>query len=151
MRRLAALLLLSLSAGCYTYVPVELATVPQGERVRVHLTREGVAALPDLGESVERVLDGTVESRSPDQIVVRVPVAARREGFLSSTLGQNVAVALGHVDRVETRRLSRSRTGLAVIGTAGAVAAVVFTILDGSIMRDPPGPGGGDDLRGPTY
>ena len=31
-------------SGCFTYVPAPLTTVPPGDEVRVHLTREGVAA-----------------------------------------------------------------------------------------------------------
>ena len=45
--RIAPLALLALTA-CYTFAPVEPGSVGDGDRVRVHLTREGVLALPEL-------------------------------------------------------------------------------------------------------
>jgi hypothetical protein len=143
--------LLLLLGGCYTYVPVETAIVPEGEQVRVHLTREGVLALPELDGREGPILTGAVASRSADRISIRVPVVIRREGFLQNTLGQNVAVPLAQIERMETRKLSRSRTGLVVVGTAGVAALVVFKIVDGAWFHEPPGPAGGSDLRAPPF
>jgi hypothetical protein len=54
---------------------------------------------------------------------------------------------MDQIERIEMRRLSRSRTGMIVLGTAGAAALVVLGIVDGSIFRDSPSQSGGSDLR----
>jgi hypothetical protein len=47
MLRQATLFAAAALAGCYTYVPAEISTVPAGQEVRVYLTRGAVAGLPE--------------------------------------------------------------------------------------------------------
>ena len=67
--RMAALALgAALSSGCYGYIPVELEAVPPGEQVLVHLTRQGLADIPELPNlSVENMavigIRGTINVR----------------------------------------------------------------------------------------
>ena len=143
--------LLVILSGCFRYVPVEPAVVPAGDRVQVHLTREGILDLPELLDQNGPVVRGTIARRSSYRLWLRVPVVVRREGFLMSTLGQDVALPLDHIVAVETRELSRPRTGLMVLGTAVMAVTVVFKIIDGAWFRDQPGPGGGEDFRAPAF
>jgi hypothetical protein len=121
--------------------------VSVGEQVRVHLTREGVLGLPDLSGREGPILDGAIAEGAPDRLSLRVPVVVRREGFLQNTLGQNVVLPFEQIDRIEARTLSRPRTGMMVLGTAGAAAVVIFTIVESSLFREAPGPSSGSDLR----
>ncbi len=136
-------------AGCFTYIPTEVSAVPDGERVRVHVTREGQLDLPEVIDPLGPTVRGTLVRRAEDGIFLRVPVAIRRDGFLQSDLGQNVAIPFREIVQIERRALSRSRTGLMVAGTAGVAAVIVFVIIDGSRGGDPRGPTGGDDIRIP--
>jgi hypothetical protein len=128
---------------------VEQAAVPEGGRVRVHLTPEGVLDLPELPDPAGPVVLGTLARRSTDRLWLRIPVVVRREGFIMSTLGQDVPLPLDHIVAVERRELDRARTALVVVGTVGVAAAVVFKIIGGAWFREQPGPAGGEDLRPP--
>ena len=150
-RALRALVLLPALAGCYTYAAADGGDVRVSEQVRVHLTREGTLALPDLAGREGPVLDGAVVDATASTLELRVPVVVRQEGFLQSALGQNVVLPLNQIDRIERRRLSRSRTGMVVLGTVGAAAFVVLGIIDSSIFREQPGPSSGEDLRVPLF
>ena len=146
-RGLLVLALLPVLGGCYTYIAADPRRVTVGEQVRVHLTREGVLGLPDLTGREGPVLVGAIADGTPDRLSLRVPVVVRRDGFLQNTLGQNVVLPLDQIGRIEIRTLSRSRTGLVALGTAGAAAAVIFTIVESSLFREQPGPSSGSDLR----
>jgi hypothetical protein len=148
-RALRVLPLLPWIAGCYTYAATEPGGLRVSEQVRVHLTREGTLGLPDLAGHEGPVLDGAVVDASEGTLALRVPVAVRREGFLQGALAQNVVLPMDQIERIEMRRLSPSRTGMILLGTAGAAAFVVLGIVESSIFREPPGPSGGDDLRAP--
>ena len=139
------------TAGCFRYIPTEVAAIPDGERVRVHLTRAGQLDLPELTDPVGGPVQGTLVRRADDRIFLRVPVAVRREGFLQSNIGQDAAIPFSEIVQIERRQLSRSRSGLMVAGTAGFAAMVVLVIIDGSIGREPGPPTGGDDLRIPIW
>jgi hypothetical protein len=132
-------------------VPVEPAAAPEGERVRIILTREGVLDLPELPQGGGPMVSGLIARKSDDQVYLRIPVVVRQEGFLQSTLGQDIAVPFAQIVQLERRQLSRSRTGMMVAGTVGVAAAIVFKIVDGSFGGEPPVPSGGDDLRLPAF
>lgn len=125
----AALVAVLALAGCFTYVPAELATLPLGESVRVHLAR----AAPDSPGAVSAdgaPLRGTLVRREGERVFIRVPVASRQEGFSVIPIAQEVGVAARDVLRVERRRRSGTRTALLVAGT-GAVAAYVIAMIVG--------------------
>lgn len=124
---LAAALLLS---GCFGYRGMEPGVVPVGEEVRVHLTRQGVADLPEIPERSGSVVRGRVTRREGDRLVLRVPVALQQDGLLTRELGREVAIEAGQIERLERRELSRGRTALAVAGGLGA-AAMLWASLEG--------------------
>src|SRR4029079_19160151 len=64
-----------LCTGCFTYRAAELPSLAQGSEVRVRLTRQGYANLPDVPTQSGLRLSGTLVSRTDDELRMRVPVA----------------------------------------------------------------------------
>ena len=145
---LAAALLLS---GCFTYVPTQLSTVPAGEDVRVHLTRRAVVELSELSPQIQEALTGTLVGTNGDRVTLRVPVAARQEGFFRSPILQDIPVPTSEILSVERREFSSARTGLFVAGGAGVAAIIIGMIISGSDSPDAdPGPGE-EEIRIPFF
>jgi hypothetical protein len=117
--------LLSL-AGCVSYMPVELETLPQGHHVRVEMTRLGFAALPEIpGQSGPR-LAGTISGRDDEVLRLRVPIAVLRDG---SPLRQEIVIPAREILRAEIREVNRTRTGIAI--AAGlATGLALYLSLD---------------------
>ncbi len=135
--------LLPLLAGCYQYVPADMASVPPPEEVHLYLTRQGMTSLPAGVASPEAsFVAGTFVRSEGDSLVVRVPVARPGEAMFSQPLLQEIAVASADVLEARRRRLDRVGTVLLTAGTAGAVAGVALLIGGGQANggRPPPGP-----------
>lgn len=121
-----------LLSGCFHYRPVEPGVVPVGDEVRVLLTREGAAALPqEVPDLSGMAVRGKVMSREGDRLLLRVPVAVQREGLLTRELGRDVAIPSAQIVRVERRELSRGRTALAIAGGLGTAAALWASLGEG--------------------
>lgn len=121
-----AAVILCLTA-CYHYVPMELGAVPEGEAVRVYLTREGIEALPQL--PADPILSGTLVRRAADHVLLRVSVAERRAGFHTTRIGQNVRIPAIEVVQLERRELDSVGTGLLLAGTVASAATVILLIM----------------------
>jgi hypothetical protein len=112
-----------LFSGCFSYVPAEPGTLPEGGRVRVQLTRQGFAALPEIPRQSGPRLAGTLVSQSDEQLRLRVPVEI--EGT-DRIIPRDVVIPARDVVLYENRRLSRTRTAIAVAGgIATAIALYV--------------------------
>jgi hypothetical protein len=116
--------------GCFSYVAAPIETVPAGTDIRVYLTRQALADLPEPLEQDGPVLEGTLVRREDERVFIRVPIAVRQEGFHASTVGQDVSLSAGEIVQLERRRLDRAGTALLVGGTAASAAAVIFLIMD---------------------
>jgi hypothetical protein len=126
-----------LVTGCFTYRPAELSTLPEGGQVRVQLTRQGFAALPEMRTQSGPRLSGTLVSRNDDQLRLRVAIADE----LNKSLGQEFVIPAHDVVQFETRELSRTRTALASVGGIAAAAALYLTFEKGNpFSRDDPEP-----------
>ncbi|MBI4522091.1 MAG: hypothetical protein HY701_14740 [Gemmatimonadetes bacterium] len=135
MKRLAARCVVlagvtSLLADCFSYIPAELGTVPEGQAVRVYLDREALIDLTDLGELDGPYVSGTLLRKSGDRFVVRVPVTARREGFHLQSLGQDVVIRADQTVQLERRELNRFGTGLVMVGSTAVAGGVILLIMD---------------------
>ena len=112
-----------LLSGCFSYKAAEPASLPQGGQVRVHLTRQGFAALPETTDLSRPRISGTLVSRDNDHVRVRVPLAFAAPG---ADAARDYVVPARDILVVEVRELSRMRTGLAV--ASGIAAAAAFYI-----------------------
>ena len=124
-----ALLISSLS-GCFRYTPMELDAIPDGENVRVYVTRTVVETVGEVMTLSEPILRGRVTRRDPETLFIRVPTGVRQVGFHSAEIGQDVTIPLRDIIAIERRRLDRIGTGALVAGTAGAAAVVLFVIME---------------------
>ncbi len=133
------------SVACYGYVPVSTGVPKVGERVRVHLSPNGMVDLaPSLGQRVA-LAEGTLQAvRDDSTLIVGVDWVQTMDGGGQAWSGQ-AAVSMGRPDvaAVERRSLDRRRTAIAGIGLASALVAVAITALKSAGVGGGPGPAGG--------
>jgi hypothetical protein len=150
MSRWCLLLVLPLCA-CYSYVPAELSSLPQGAAVRARITSEQAERVAPLVGRELRVLQGVVVDAGADSVLLEVPAAARI-GTAGSVqvLHQRVAIARGGITEMELRRLNRGRTTLLVVGSSAIIGYFLMDALDiGPGREGPRGGDGGTDMRIP--
>lgn len=113
-----------LSSGCFGYVAAELETVPPGQRVRVHLTQDGLDDLVEFAPGL--AMDGTLVRADGERLILRVSVTDQTVGIMTRSLGQDVTIPASRIGRLERRELDRRRTWLTA-GIGAAVAVAMFT------------------------
>lgn len=140
---LALVALVTLTSGCYRYVPTSVELAPPGDEVRVLVTRLGAAQLTEVmpGAAVTGVVTGKLESVEGDDLLMSVPVGERREGFMRMDLTQTIRVPRGEVLNLERREFDS--VGTAFIGVAAAAVAggIIFGIIEAFGNQGPPDDG----------
>ena len=134
----ALVTVLTTTAACYRYAPVNGLAPDRGTEVRVRLTDGGAVALaPLIGNRVETV-DGRISDAGDTSLVVAVRMTTDRTGTELPWTGEPVTIPRSAVAGVETRTFDRRRTLLVSLGAIGAVvlAGLAFDIA---------GFGGGSD------
>ena len=137
----AAAFLLPWTTGCYTSVPVWNGAPSPGQEVTVGISDRGrVALAPRIGEGALQVSGRLVEATdSGFTLSVRgVRYIAGSEPMRWN--GERVAIPREAISGVQERRLSRTRTWIAVGLVAVAVAAVATLAIVGFGTGDD-GPG----------
>lgn len=119
-----------LAPACYRYVPAELAGLPDGQDVRMYLTRQGIAAIDELPLESGPLVRGRFVNQDNGDVILRIPVAVRQTGFHTSSIGQDVRIPTSEIIQVERRRFDSVGTGLLIGGSAIATALVMKLILD---------------------
>ncbi|MDZ7778915.1 MAG: hypothetical protein U5R14_03120 [Gemmatimonadota bacterium] len=147
----ATALLFSLS-GCFSYVPATLESTPAGEDVRVLVTRQGASELLEVTDIEGEVpaLRGTLMGREANDVLLRVGVGQRREGFHTVSLDQTIRVPSGEILQVERRELDTGKTALLTGGAIAGSAFIIISIMDafgGDAGRKPDQP---QEIRIPT-
>lgn len=129
------------TTGCYRYVPADIEATPPGTGVQLLVTPNGAQEAEMAGalDPGEPRLRGTVVGVEGDQLLVRVPLAQRQEGFIVSRIDQAVSIPVGEILSFQRREMDRLQTGLFIGGTAAAVAGIAFLILD-PLKGDPERP-----------
>ena len=132
--------------GCYTFRPVELEELEPGMEIRARISASQAAQLSEyLPTEEDRIIEGTVLSASPEQLVLQVPVTTRNVPGQMETLGQRLQIPSEGIFEVEQRELDRPKTGLLTAGVALLTGYVLYATLEGgssgSTPSDgPPGP-----------
>ena len=114
-----------LSTGCFSYAPATLDSTPVGGHVRAMLSTEGQIVLRDRVGIDTQFIQGELLENGGDAVLLAV-----RSGSISDEFGgqrplfQRVDIPIGHILRVDQRRVDPVRTG-AVVG-AGAGAAILI-------------------------
>jgi hypothetical protein len=134
----------ALSAGCYTYTPIDLAAVTPGMEVRARVSAATAAQLgPSLGMSDARLLNGLVVDKPAEGLTLKVTSAPQGTVGAPEGLFQQILITRTDVLELESKKLDNGRTRLAVAaGVVGAVA-VAAAILRGhssgaSAVTEPP-------------
>lgn len=131
------------SSGCYSYVPTDISLATPGDNVRVLVTRVGAAELDEI--SPDAVSAGTIagimDAVEDDQLLLRVNVGERREGFAMLDLRQTIRVPMGEILSMEAREFNGVGTGLLVAGGAAVATLVVIGIIEAFGGADTPDDG----------
>lgn len=145
LRRFALCAGLLLAPGCYSYVPTDMSLVPQGEHLRLLVTREGsqeVARIMDSNE-LRPTVRGQFMGRDDQSLLLQVPVSRDPEG-IRQNINQVVRIPEGEVLTVDRRQFSKGKTALVVGGAVAAGAFLLTQIFD--VFNDSSDPGTDPDL-----
>jgi hypothetical protein len=141
LSRAAALLALTIAAGCYHYVPVPVESVTPGSDIRARVSAEEARRLePLLVRDDARVLEGLFLERQNGSILVQVPVVSELRGIRMETFHQRVDLPVSSILEMELKELDRGRTGLALGAGTVVLVALVVNQLRGSGSSDRDGP-----------
>jgi hypothetical protein len=120
-------------AGCFGYVPADLADVAVDDHVRARLN-EDARAYEELGLRGP-VLSGRVLERRPDTLLLRVPLEAQPGTRTGPPLARHIPVPETAIERLEVRELKRTRTAGIVLGTAGLMGYILYQAFERSDPR----------------
>lgn len=109
---------------------MEVGAAPVGTEVRMLVTRAGAQEAEAAGalNGAEPTLEGTIVAQEGEDLLVRVPVAVRTDGFVENTIQQSVRVPMGEIVSFQRKELNTGATAL----TLGAVAvggAALFAFI----------------------
>ncbi len=131
--------------GCYSYTPIPLEIAPVGQDVRVLITRRGALELVEVTDVQGEVpsVAGQIVSQEDRDVLLRVPVGQRREGFHMVALEQTVRIPTGEILQVERRDFDRGKTALLGVGFIAGSAFIITSIMNaiGGDTSPQPGPG----------
>lgn len=136
--------LVPLTAGCYTYRPVSVDSVPIGTPVRARINAEAAERISqDIGRE-ERMLEGPLTSRTAEQLTLRltVPAPPDRTG---TKFTQRVLVPRASVLEVETRQLHKGRTAAVTVVGAAVVGFLLHQAFRGENAPSGDDKGGTDN------
>jgi hypothetical protein len=112
----------ALFAGCYTYIPVDPATVTPGMEVRARVAAAAAEKLADtLGLTDTRLLDGTLVDQHGGGISLSVQTAPPGTVGAPKGIFQTVAINKPDLLELELARVDKVRTGFAVGIVAGGL------------------------------
>lgn len=135
-------MVLSMTAACYSYVPVDAPNAPAGQIVELKISDPGrVSLAPRFGPGLDRVA-GRLVAQHDTNFTVSVLSVTTIDGEQTRWSGEEVLLSRDFIRSASSRRLSPTKTAL----MAGAAAAVLyFTAIrpltgGGKDPRDPPDP-----------
>jgi len=140
MISLAALLL----AGCFIYVPYEQTTPRTGDHVTADLNPGGSEELARLVGPQVGSVRGQVLTADASSMLLSVSSTTSFDEQTTYWKGEQVAVPLGSVDHILTKKFSAGRTLMltaAVVGV-GILGAKILTGVDQSNHNGSTGGGG---------
>lgn len=137
-----------LSAGCYTYRPVDFDEVRVDSDVRARLTARQVDELNGVLPSESRVIEGRVLEENGSSYLLLVPVLAELRGARIETINQRLDIPRSGIVELEMRELDRLRTGIAIGAGAAVLGFVAWRSLRDPALGDSDPPGGPNDFVG---
>lgn len=120
VRQMLACSALTVSLGCYKYVPATLDTTPVGSKVQALLSTEGQIFLEERVGIYGRTVTGELLELSGDSVLLAVPSARASAGI--GSLYQRVYFSRSQILRIDQRRPDAARTtGLIAVAAGGLV------------------------------
>jgi hypothetical protein len=122
----------TVTGACYYTTSVGPTPVP-GANVTVTLAPVAQAQVSPQVGSDARVIEGRLLPSPPDSLALAVTHVARFDERGEAWHGERVTLPIRFVERVQQRRLSTTRTWLAMVGlAAGVLAAARIVDVDGA-------------------
>jgi hypothetical protein len=138
-RSVLAAVIVAISAGCYSYAPVQSAQ--PGMDVRARLTAEAAVKRSQGLDEPIMLVDGTVVEATPTTVAVDVLVARTSSAFQDVVIRDTVRLETLEIQSLMARKFSAGKTALVVVG-AGLAAYGAIKGLDQIV-------GGTDDPQDP--
>jgi hypothetical protein len=131
--RAALLIVLGLTAGCYSYFPLTTATPDPGTAVTLKLTDAGARELERTLGSEVFLINGRYVSSDDHGFAMSVASVETKGGDRHLWSGEAVTVPIADIASVDVRRLAKTRTILlAGVGVASvAVTTITFALTGG--------------------
>ena len=139
---LGVVLVLGLSAGCYSLQPVVGNGVPLGVQVGLDINDAGRTALGGSMGPAIRQIEGRLVNKDSTEFTIAVSMIQLLSGGHQIWTGERIRIKTEYVALVSERRVSRGRTAATVAVTVGVLALVVRQSLLGSFF--------GSDSRPPA-
>lgn len=139
-RSVLAAVMVGVSAGCYSYAPIQSAQ--PGMEVRARLTAEAAVKRSQGLDEPIMLVDGTVVETTPTIVAVDVLVARTSSAFQDVVIRDTVRLETLEIQSLMARKFSPAKTALVVIG-AGLAAYGAVKGLDQIVggTGDPSDPG----------
>jgi len=125
-KRIVLLAALVSTGGCYEYRTVRPGDAVLETRVRATVSPEKAAELEPVLRNVTPTVTGKLIERTPDHLMLEVPIYGAGGGVSNEVLHNRVEVDVGDLVSLETRTLSTWRT---VVAVGALVAATSGTWL----------------------
>ncbi len=140
------ILFLIFLSGCFSYVPTEIETVPEGARVTATLTEEGRQELYRRTGIERETINGKLVERRGNSVVFSVRSVLGSDNLTGSDLVQHVDVLREHVGRIDLKEIDGPKTTLLIAGGSAAVAVVSYLAMTGDpVSSGGDGSGGGSE------
>jgi hypothetical protein len=116
------------------------------------VTRRGASDLAQVTtiEGEVPTVRGTLLEREGANMLLRVPVGQRRDGFHTVSLDQTIRIPMSEILQVERRELDVPKTSLLVAGAIGGSAFIILNIMKAFGESDVPDGGGPEESRIPV-
>jgi hypothetical protein len=121
----AAALCITFAAGCYTFVPSASGIFAPGKTVALDLNDLGRLNLSNLVGSDVMRLSGLLVDQTSSGYTVKVDQLTYLNGRTAEWSGEALSVRRDFISVAYEQKLSSSKTALAVLASAGAVAGLV--------------------------
>jgi hypothetical protein len=145
----AALLLSGVLNGCYEFVPAQTDVMAPGQPIALEINDQGRVGLGNVIGAEVRRLSGTLVTQSDQEYEMRVTELTFLNDRTSRWSGEEVRVPKQYARTVFEQRLSRGRTVMATLISAGLIVGGILTSSlsgrsgsEGGVGKPPPPPPG---------
>lgn len=120
-------------AGCYSYVPTRLETLPPGSSVRMEITGVAVDRLRPMRFTASPNVEGIMVQRDGDRLEVDALIRTVDAVGITAIHTQRLTLDQDEVRAVSFRRLDTLKTGIAVGGVGVALGGTLYILFRGSL------------------